>query len=117
MPPKRGDVFWAQLDPVQGSEQGGRRPVLIISRDSINQNLPNVIVLPLSSSPARLAKPYPSQLLVHARELGMNGDGVVLGEQIRTISQARLDRYISHLPDTIMQKVDELLKVVLALKN
>jgi len=46
-----------------------------------------------------------------------NGDGVVLGEQIRTISQARLDRYISHLPDTIMQKVDELLKVVLALKN
>ncbi|HUN63547.1 MAG TPA: type II toxin-antitoxin system PemK/MazF family toxin [Candidatus Sulfotelmatobacter sp.] len=116
MPPKRGDLFWVNLDPVKGSEQGGRRPVLVISRNSINDSLPYVVVLPLSSSPARLAKPYPSQLVVRARELGMDADGVVMGEQIRNISRERLERYISHLGDDVMQKVNELVKVVLALK-
>lgn len=113
----RGDVYWAQLDPVEGSEQGGRRPVVIVSREAINVNLPNVIVLPMSSSPARLAKPYPSQLIIRSRELGLAGDGVVMGEQIRTISKQRLERFISHLPESVMKKIDELLKVVLALKD
>ena len=117
MPPTRGDVYWAQLDPIQGSEQGGRRPVVIVSRDSINTNLPNVIVLPMSSSASRLAKPYPSQIIVHSRDLGMIGDGVILGEQIRTISQGRLERYISHLPANVMANVDEVLKIVLKMKD
>jgi mRNA interferase MazF len=113
---KRGEVFWARLDPVEGSEQGGRRPVVIVSRDALNQFGPNVIVLPLSSL-GNFSKIYPSQLVVTSRDLGLRGDGVVMAEQIRTISKQRLDGFVSQLSPEIMKKIDEILKVALALKD
>lgn len=86
---KRGEVYNARLDPVEGSEQGGTRPVIIVSREAINLSSTLVIAIPCTTyrTTRRL---YPSQILIQSPDGGFDRDTIALGEQLRAISKTRL---------------------------
>jgi mRNA interferase MazF len=110
---KRGDVFFADLSPVVGSEQGGFRPVLIIQNDIGNRFSPTVIVAAITAQ-IQKAK-LPTHVEISAKEYGLERDSVILLEQIRTIDKQRLTDKITHLDDDIMAKVNESLQISLGL--
>ena len=110
---KRGDVFYADLSPVVGSEQGGVRPVLIIQNDIGNRFSPTVIVAAITAQ-IQKAK-LPTHVEVEAKSHGMERDSVILLEQIRTIDKQRLTDKITHLEDETMRKVDEALQISVGL--
>ena len=104
---KRGDIFYADLNPIIGSEQGGVRPVLIVQNNVGNRYSPTLVVLPLSAA----KKPY---LPTHIRICGskmLPKDSIVLAEQIRTIDRNRLKRYVGSVGFEIMEKVDKAVKI------
>ena len=101
---KRGDIFRADLDPVVGSEQGGGRPVRIIQNDTGNLHSPTVIVAAITG---RHKKPHmPVHVPITAAESGLPADSVVLTEQVRTLEKSRLTKYLGHLPDAAMVRID-----------
>ena len=101
---KRGDIYRADLDPVVGSEQGGVRPVLIIQNDTGNLHSPTVIVVAITG---RHKKPHmPVHVPITAEESGLNADSVVLTEQVRTLEKSRLTKYLDHLSDGAMSRID-----------
>ena len=106
---KRGDIFYADLSPVVGSEQGGVRPVLIVQNDIGNRYSPTVIVAAITSQ-INKAK-LPTHLEINANDYGLLKDSVVLLEQIRTIDKRRLKEKIGHLDDELMVNVDDALKI------
>ena len=106
---KRGDVFFADLSPVVGSEQGGTRPVLIIQNDIGNRFSPTVIVAAITAQ-IQKAK-LPTHVEITAARHGFERDSVILLEQIRTIDKSRLTDKITHLDDALMKEVDEALQV------
>ncbi len=110
---KRGYIFFADLSPVVGSEQGGMRPVLVIQNDIGNRYSPTVIVAAITSQidKARL----PTHVEISAAEYNLERDSVVLLEQIRTIDKQRLQKKITELDDRIMAKVNEALRISLGL--
>jgi mRNA interferase MazF len=110
---KRGDVFYAELSPVVGSEQGGVRPVLIIQNDIGNRFSPTVIVAAITAQ-IQKAK-LPTHVEIEAKNHGMERDSVILLEQIRTIDKQRLTDKITHLDDDTMRKVDEALQISVGL--
>jgi Growth inhibitor len=110
---KRGDVFYANLSPVVGSEQGGVRPVLIIQNDIGNKYSPTVIVAAITAQ-IQKAK-LPTHVEIPAKPYGLEKDSVILLEQIRTIDKQRLTDKITHLDDELMQKVNESLQISLGL--
>jgi mRNA interferase MazF len=110
---KRGDVFYADLSPVVGSEQGGVRPVLVIQNDIGNRFSPTVIVAAITAQ-IQKAK-LPTHVEIEAKEHGMERDSVILLEQIRTIDKQRLTDKITHLDDDTMRKVDEALQISVGL--
>ena len=110
---KRGNLFYADLSPVVGSEQGGVRPVLIIQNDIGNKYSPTVIVAAITSQ-INKAK-LPTHIEISANEYGLNKDSVVLLEQIRTIDKKRLREKIGNLDEDIMIAVDNGLQVSLGL--
>ncbi|OUM97308.1 MAG: PemK family transcriptional regulator [Thermobacillus sp. ZCTH02-B1] len=110
---KRGDVFFADLSPVVGSEQGGVRPVLIIQNDIGNRFSPTVIVAAITAK-IQKAK-LPTHVELSAKEHGFERDSVVLLEQIRTIDKQRLTDKITHLDDETMKKVNESLSISVGL--
>ncbi|TFE27201.1 type II toxin-antitoxin system PemK/MazF family toxin [Cohnella luojiensis] len=110
---KRGDVFYADLSPVVGSEQGGVRPVLIIQNDIGNRFSPTVIVAAITAQ-IQKAK-LPTHVEIEAKNHGMERDSVILLEQIRTIDKQRLTDKITHLDDETMRKVDEALQISVGL--
>lgn len=110
---KRGDVFFADLSPVVGSEQGGVRPVLIIQNDIGNRFSPTVIVAAITAQ-IQKAK-LPTHVEIDAEAHGFDRDSVILLEQIRTIDKQRLTDKITHLDDESMRKVDEALQVSVGL--
>ncbi len=89
-------VIEADLDPVLGAEQKGRRPVLIISNEEYNRAMPNVTILPLSSTQRHL---YPSEVLLGQGKAGQPLESIIMAHQIRTISKQRLGKTIGHLDD------------------
>ena len=97
MPDLQWAVYEANLDPIAGSEQKGTRPVLIVSNEEFNQAMPNVTVLPLTSTQRRL---YPSETLLPAGKAGQPSKSIVMAHQIRTISKQRLGKLLGHLDDT-----------------
>ena len=101
---KRGDIFYADLSPVIGSEQGGIRPVIIIQNDIGNKYSPSVIVAAITSQ-INKAK-LPTHIEISAHEYGLNKDSVILLEQIRTIDKKRLREKIGCLDKNMMLKVD-----------
>jgi len=110
----RGDVYQASLDPAQGSEQAGSRPVVIVSRDAINQSSPVVIVVPLTGL-ENCPHVYPSQVLIKRGSGGLTKDSVALGEQVRAIAQKRLSEHLGHISPEIMTQLSAALKIALDL--
>ena len=106
---RRGDIYYADLSPVVGSEQGGVRPVLIIQNDIGNKYSPTVIATAITSQ-INKAK-MPTHIELDANEYGLSKDSVVLAEQIRTIDKRRLKEKIGHLDDALMTKVNEALEI------
>ena len=102
---KRGDIYYAELNPVIGSEQGGTRPVLIISNDIGNRHSPTVIVAAITSRVHTKAK-LPTHTAIRDFE-GLNKDSIILLEQIRTIDKKRLQEYIGMLSESEMARVDK----------
>mgnify|MGYP001040114267 CR=1 FL=1 len=107
MPAFQWAVIEANLDPVAGSEQKGIRPVLIVSNEEFNQAMPNVTVLPLTSTKRRL---YPSEVFLPRGKVGQPMDSIIMAHQIRTISKQRLQRLIGHLEDPQLR--DEVCAVI-----
>ncbi len=110
---KRGDVYFADLSPVVGSEQGGVRPVLVIQNDIGNRFSPTVIIAAITAQ-IQKAK-LPTHVEINAKRYGFERDSVILLEQIRTIDKQRLTDKITHLDDEMMEKVDEALQISLGL--
>ncbi len=112
---RRGDIYYADLRPVVGSEQGGIRPVLIIQNDVGNKHSPTVICAAITSKMNK-AK-LPTHIELSAERYHMVKDSVILLEQLRTIDKLRLKDKICHLDSTIMKKVDYALLISLALNT
>lgn len=106
---KRGDIFYADLSPVVGSEQGGTRPVLVIQNDVGNKFSPTVIVAAITSQ-INKAK-MPTHIEISANDFGLAKDSVILLEQIRTIDKRRLKEKIGKLNDDLLTQVDEALGI------
>ena len=112
---KRGEIYFAQLNPVVGSEQGGIRPVLVVQNDIGNQYSPTTIILAITSQ-INKAK-LPTHVEIDAHTYGLERDSVILAEQIRTIDKSRLKQRIAVLREESMEKVDQALKISLGLEE
>ena len=112
---RRGDIFYADLSPVVGSEQGGLRPVLIIQNDVGNRYRPTVIAAAITS---RMGKTkLPTHIDVYADRVGLSKDSVILLEQIRTIDKRRLREHMGRLDEKQMALVDDAIAVSFGLNN
>ena len=112
---KRGDMYYADLSPVVGSEQGGVRPVLIIQNDIGNKYSPTVIIAAVTSQ-INKAK-LPTHIEISGDEYGLNKDSVILAEQVRTIDKKRLKEKIGHLDEELMTRVNEALEISFGLEE
>ncbi len=111
---KRGDIFYADLSPVVGSEQGGIRPVLIVQNDVGNKYSPTVIAAAITSQ--QFKSKMPTHINVNASVCGLSKDSIVLLEQIRTLDKKRLREKMGNLPETDMDRIDDALSVSIGLK-
>jgi len=107
-------VYLANLDPTEGSEQGGQRPVVVMSRDAINQSSPVVIVVPVTDMNNK-KRIYPSQVVLKAGEGGLKIDSVALGEQVRAINVTRFATRLGQLAPHSIIAIGAALKVSLDL--
>ena len=112
---KRGDIFYADLSPVVGSEQGGVRPVLIVQNDTGNRHSPTVIAAAITSQ--REKTKLPTHIELWAKESGLPKDSVVLLEQIRTIDKRRIDNYLGKVTPREMVAIEKALSVSLAMEQ
>ena len=111
---KRGDVYDARLDPIEGSEQAGIRPVIIVSRDIINTSSSVVLAVPCTTyRPGRHV--YVTQVLIHAPDGGLTADSVALGEQIRVLTKSRFLRQRGTLSSQSLALLDRALLIALDL--
>ena len=112
---RRGDIYYADLSPVVGSEQGGMRPVLIVQNDTGNKHSPTVIAAAITSqtSKARL----PTHIELEAKSYGLTRDSVVLLEQIRTIDKRRLKERMGKLDTSLMNQVNSAIAVSFGLQD
>ena len=110
---RRGDIYYADLSPVVGSEQGGIRPVLIIQNDIGNRHSPTVICAAITS---RMNKAkLPTHIALDAGKYHLMKDSVILLEQIRTIDKKRLREYVCHIDQERMKKIDQAIRISLDL--
>lgn len=110
---RRGDIFYADLSPVVGSEQGGTRPVLVLQNDIGNQYSPTTIIAAITSqiSKAKL----PTHIEVKATNSGLEKNSVILLEQIRTIDKSRLLEKVTTLPEDLMERINQAIEISLGL--
>lgn len=106
---KRGEIYYADLSPVIGSEQGGIRPVLIVQNDVGNKFSPTVIAAAITSQ--RFKTNLPTHIQVNADECGLAKDSIVLLEQVRTIDKKRLREKMGNLDEEDMSRIDKALSV------
>ena len=106
---RRGDIYYADLSPVVGSEQGGVRPVLIVQNDVGNKFSPTVIAAAITSQ--KYKTNLPTHIQVNANECGLAKDSIVLLEQVRTIDKKRLKERMGNLDETDMDRIDRALSV------
>lgn len=110
MTPRQGDIWIADLEPVQGSEQGGRRPILIISGNALHSAVPIAIIVPLSSK----IKNYPTAVSIRpSKTNGLSKDAEALPFQVRTVTTGRLKKRIGNVTEEEMRKIIEGLFLVL----
>jgi len=110
---KRGDLFWVNLDPTRGSEQAGRRPVLVIQNDIGNEVAPTTIIAPLTTK--SFSKEYPTNVHLPSGIGGLKSNSTILLSQIRTLDKSRLQKKIGHLSETYLEKVNRAIKISLGL--
>jgi mRNA interferase MazF len=108
---QRGDVFWFEPDPVLGSEQAGRRPGIVLSRDAVNRASPVIIVVPLTTYRGQTL--YPSDVLIRAPEGGLPQDSVVLGLHIRAIDRRRLGQRLGRISRPTLEQIEQAILQVL----
>ncbi len=106
---KRGDIYYADLSPVVGSEQGGLRPVLIVQNDIGNKYSPTVIAAAITSKMGKTR--LPTHIDVYAEKVGLAKDSVILLEQVRTIDKQRLKEKMGHLDDELMDAVNNAITI------
>jgi mRNA interferase MazF len=114
--PRRGEIYFAELDPVLGSEQGGRRPVLVLQNDVNNEFSPVTIVASITSAPARRANPV-DVLIEKPGASGLRPFSRVLLNQLRTVDKRRLEEYVGQLSSMDMKRVDRALRISIGLQN
>ena len=112
---KRGDIYYADLSPVVGSEQGGTRPVLIVQNDTGNRHSPTVIAAAITSQTGKAR--LPTHIGIAGGSVGLSKDSVILLEQIRTIDNKRLREHMGHLDEKQMSMVDDAIAVSFGLRN
>ncbi len=105
---RRGEVFWAILEPRSGSEQKGRRPVVVLSHDGFNEvpSWRSIIVVPISTS-KRQERRSPTIVFLESGTAGLSADSVVLCHQITTLDRGKLENRLGALPASVLQKVEE----------
>ena len=113
---KRGDIYYADLSPVVGSEQGGIRPVLIIQNDTGNRYSPTVIAAAITSQTGNARLPTHSALPVNESG-GLNRESIILLEQVRTLDKKRLRERMGHVEEQVMEKVDTAIAVSFGLPH
>ena len=106
---RRGDIFYADLSPVVGSEQGGTRPVLIIQNDTGNRHSPTVIAAAITSQTGKAR--LPTHITLAGHNVGLGRDSIVRLEQVRTIDKRRLREHMGHVDDALMNQVDNAIAV------
>ena len=106
---RRGDIFFADLSPVVGSEQGGLRPVLIVQNDVGNRHSPTVIAAAITSRTSKTR--LPTHIDVRSDVSGLNRDSVVLLEQIRTIDKSRLKERMGHIDAAAMGEINDAIQI------
>lgn len=112
---KRGEIYYADLSPVVGSEQGGIRPVLIVQNDVGNRHSPTVIAAAITSQKDK--SKLPTHIEIEAVKSGLSKNSVVLLEQIRTIDKRRLKERMGMLDNTFMNQIDSALSISFGLEN
>ena len=112
---KRGDIFYADLSPVIGSEQGGTRPVLIVQNDTGNKHSPTVIAAAITSQTGKAR--LPTHINIAGGSVGLSKDSVILLEQVRTIDKRRLREKMGRLDDQHMILVNNAIAVSLGLSE
>jgi mRNA interferase MazF len=113
---KRGDIYDARLDPVEGSEQGGTRPVAIVSRDAINAYSPVVLAVPCTSYREN-RRVYPTQVLVIAPDGGLSNDSIFMADQVRVMAKDRLLKFRGRLSNEAIDQLNQALIIALDLPN
>ena len=111
---KRGDIYYADLSPVVGSEQGGVRPVLIVQNDTGNRHSPTVIAAAITAQTGKAR--LPTHISVSPLSCGLPKESVILLEQVRTLDKRRLREKMGRLDDGVMRKVDSAIAVSLGLQ-
>lgn len=109
----RGEIVVANLEPVEGSEQGGVRPVLIIQNDILNKHAPTTIIAPITSK--IYTKEYPTNVIIKKEDSKLKLDSTILLNQIRTIDKKRIIKKIGSLDNFTMNKIDRSIKISLGL--
>jgi mRNA interferase MazF len=114
-PVRRGDIFYADLSPVIGSEQGGLRPVLIVQNDTGNRHSPTVIAAAITSQVGKSR--LPTHIELPGRNCGLTRDSVILLEQIRTLDKSRLKERMGAVSGNVMNEVDSAIAVSFGLEG
>ena len=112
---KRGDIFYADLSPVVGSEQGGVRPVLIVQNDTGNKHSPTVIAAAITSQTGKAR--LPTHITLTAGSVGLPKDSIVLLEQVRTLDKRRLREHMGRVDERVMRQVDNAIAVSFGLQT
>jgi mRNA interferase MazF len=112
---QRGDVFWFEPDPVLGSEQAGRRPAIVLTRDAVNSTSPVIIVVPMTTY--RGQNLYPSDVLIQAPEGGLTQDSVALGLQLRAIDRRRLGQRLGRVRGATLHQIEQAILQVLDIQR
>ena len=111
---KRGDVLYADLGPVIGSEQNGIRPVVVLQNDKGNKYSPTIIVSPVTT---KSKNNIPTHITISSRDSGLTRDSTVLIEQIRTIDKARIVKKVGHIPEKIMEEIMKAIKISFSIRG
>ena len=113
---ERGEVYDARLDPVEGSEQGGTRPVVIVSRDAINVYSPVVLAVPCTTY-REGRRVYPTQVLVIAPDGGLSNDSILMADQVRVLAKSRLLKLRGSLSNDSIEQLNQALSIALDLSG
>jgi len=111
--PRRGDIFWVNLDPAVGTEIKKKRPAVVVSNDAANRRYHQVTVVPLTSQKVSAVEPF--QAFIGRDESGLGKDSKALAEQIRTVSKFRLGGYAGHLSNRLLSAIEQAIRIHLSL--